>query len=70
MSAEMEIVMRAVLIGGGATVVMDLWTLFLKRVFGVRPLDYAMVGRWIGHSAMEPSCMRALPRRRPSRAKP
>jgi hypothetical protein len=49
MSAEMEIAMRAVLIGAGATLVMDLWTLFLKRVFGVRPLDYAMVGRWIGH---------------------
>jgi hypothetical protein len=46
-----EFVMRAALIGIGATVVMDLWGLFLRRFFGVRPLGYGMVGRWIGHFA-------------------
>jgi hypothetical protein len=45
----METVIRAVLIGIGATVVMDLWAAFLKRAFAISPLDYAMVGRWIGH---------------------
>jgi DUF2938 family protein len=44
-----EIVVRAVLIGAGATIVMDLWTLVRKRVFGVASLDYRMLGRWIGN---------------------
>jgi DUF2938 family protein len=44
-----EIVVRAVLIGIGATIVMDLWTLLRKRVFGVASLDYRMLGRWIGN---------------------
>lgn len=35
-------------IGVGATLVMDLWTLVLRRL-GVTTLNYAMVGRWAGH---------------------
>jgi hypothetical protein len=27
---------------------MDLWAILLTRGFGVRSLDYAMVGRWLG----------------------
>lgn len=34
---------------GGATFFMDLWAVLQKRIFGVPPLDYALVGRWIGH---------------------
>jgi hypothetical protein len=45
----MELVVRAALIGIGATLVMDLWTLLLKQVYGVPSLDYALVGRWLGH---------------------
>lgn len=45
----MELVVRAVLIGIGATLLMDSWTLLLKRAFGLRSLDYALVGRWLGH---------------------
>ena len=45
----MELVIRAVLIGIGATLLMDVWVLFLKQAFAVRPLDYALVGRWLGH---------------------
>jgi hypothetical protein len=41
---------RIVLIGVGATAVMDLWLLILKRL-GVATLDFAFVGRWIGHLA-------------------
>lgn len=44
-----DLLLRAVLIGVGATIVMDLWALLLKRLFGAPSLDYAMVGRWIGH---------------------
>ena len=35
--------------GIGATAVMDAWTQLQKRVFGVPVLDYAWVGRWLGH---------------------
>lgn len=44
-----EFLLRAVLVGAGATVVMDLWALLLRRCLGVASLDYAMVGRWLGH---------------------
>jgi hypothetical protein len=44
-----ELTLRAALIGIGATVVMDLWGLLAQRLFGARPADYAMVGRWIGY---------------------
>ena len=44
-----DLLLRAVLIGVVATLVMDLWALLLKRLFGAPSLDYAMVGRWIGH---------------------
>jgi len=36
------------LIGIGATVVMDVWLTFLKRM-GVQTLDFALIGRWVGH---------------------
>ncbi len=48
-SDPMEFLLRMVLIGAGATVVLDLWTLFAKRVLGMSGPDWAMVGRWIGH---------------------
>jgi hypothetical protein len=47
--ALIEFLQRAVLIGAGATLVMDVWALFLKRCFGIPSLNFAMVGRWIGH---------------------
>lgn len=45
----MEMIVHAVLVGVGATLVMDLWAILLRRGFAVRSLDYAMVGRWLGH---------------------
>lgn len=41
----------ALLIGAGATAVMDLWTIARKRLLGVPALDYGLVGRWLGHLA-------------------
>lgn len=35
-------------IGAGATVVMDAWLLFLQRR-GIPTLNFAFVGRWVGH---------------------
>ncbi|WP_420832912.1 DUF2938 domain-containing protein [Pseudomonas kermanshahensis] len=38
----------ALLIGVGATVIMDLWGVLLRRL-GIPTLNFAMVGRWAGH---------------------
>lgn len=43
-----EFVLRAFFIGVGAMIVMDLWALLLKQL-GIKSLDFAFVGRWIGH---------------------
>jgi hypothetical protein len=40
---------RAVVVGIGATLFMDLWNLFLKRAFGVPSLDFCLLGRWLAH---------------------
>lgn len=48
MSETVEFALRAVLIGAGATIVMDLWAV-VPRQFGVPSLNLAMLGRWIGH---------------------
>ena len=40
---------RAVAIGLGATLLIDLWALLLRRAFGVRSLDYCLLGRWVLH---------------------
>ncbi len=48
MSDLVEFVGRAVLIGVGATLVMDAWALLLRQ-FGIAPLNFALLGRWIGH---------------------
>ncbi|HEX7863724.1 MAG TPA: DUF2938 domain-containing protein [Variovorax sp.] len=39
----------AMLIGTGATAVMDLWAIARKRLLGVPSLDYALVGRWLAY---------------------
>ncbi len=36
-------------IGIGATMFMDAWNLFLKRVFSVASLNYCLLGRWLCH---------------------
>lgn len=39
----------AIAIGIGATLLMDLWNLFLKRTFGIPSLDFCLLGRWLRH---------------------
>jgi len=46
-----ELIFKVVLIGLGATLIMDIWALFLKLFFKIPSLNYAMLGRWIGHFA-------------------
>jgi len=49
MSIGASHLLAAVLIGLGATLVMDLWNLLLKRGFGIPSLDYCLLGRWVRH---------------------
>ncbi len=49
MLLEARHVVAAVLVGLGATLLIDLWALFLKRAFAVQSLDYCLLGRWILH---------------------
>jgi hypothetical protein len=44
----MEPIVRSVLIGVGATLVMDAWAALLRRL-GIPSLNFAMLGRWVGH---------------------
>jgi DUF2938 family protein len=46
--AVSDFILRALYVGVGATLVMDLWAALLRR-FGVPSLDFALLGRWIGH---------------------
>lgn len=38
---------RAILIGLGATFTFDLWALFLKHAFKITPSNICLVGRWL-----------------------
>jgi hypothetical protein len=41
--------LQTALLGVGATLFIDLWALFLRRAFGIRSLDYCLLGRWVLH---------------------
>jgi Protein of unknown function (DUF2938) len=43
-----EITLRILLIGAGATIVMDAWLFLLKRI-GAPTMSFAFLGRWVGH---------------------
>lgn len=49
MRDSVEFLTRGMLIGAGGAALMDAWALFSRRAFNVQGLDYAMLGRWIGH---------------------
>ena len=49
MSIEARLIVGAIAIGLGATLVMDLWNLFLKRTFSIPSLNYCLLGRWLRH---------------------
>jgi hypothetical protein len=42
--------LRILLIGVGATIVMDAWLLLLKRA-GLPTMSFSLLGRWVGHLA-------------------
>jgi hypothetical protein len=49
MDIEANDILGAIAIGVGATLVMDLWNLFLKRTFAIPSLNYCLLGRWFRH---------------------
>ena len=48
MNSATEFIVTSVLVGAGATLTMDLWAAML-RWFGVPSLNFAFLGRWLGH---------------------
>ena len=49
MSLEATDVLSAIVVGIGATLIMDLWNLSLKHAFGILSLNYCLLGRWLRH---------------------
>lgn len=49
MSAIVELGLRAVVMGVAAAALMDAWGVLVRRGFGIATLDYALLGRWLGH---------------------
>jgi hypothetical protein len=43
----MDYLVQAAVIGGGATALLDLWTLARQRITGTPVPDYGLVGRWL-----------------------
>jgi hypothetical protein len=49
MRTTLSAIARSAAIGVGATAIMDLGGEVVRRLTGVQPLDYRLLGRWIGH---------------------
>lgn len=49
MRIEVPYILGAIAIGLGASLIMDLWNLFLKCAFGIPSLNYCLLGRWLCH---------------------
>ena len=49
MGVQTTNILGAIIIGVGATLIMDLWALFLKSAFDIPSLSYCLVGRWFLH---------------------
>jgi len=44
----MNCLLSALIVGVGATAVMDVWGIVRKRLLGIPGANYALVGRWLG----------------------
>jgi len=45
----MDYLVCTLLVGAGATAVMDLWAIARKSLLGIAPPNYGLVGRWLAH---------------------
>jgi len=43
------LIANGIIIGTGATVIMDIWGIMLQKTLGIAPLNFALVGRWLAH---------------------
>lgn len=62
--ASLQAIERALFIGIGATAVLDVWLFLLARV-GVPTLNFAFIGRWVGHLLRGKFSHAAIARARP-----
>lgn len=44
---EAHEILCTIVVGSSATLLTDLWNLFLKRAFGIPSLSYCLLGRWL-----------------------
>ena len=51
MPEAVDYLVCALLIGAGATAVMDIWAAARKWLLGIPPPDYGLVGRWLAYLA-------------------
>lgn len=51
MSEVANHLLHTLLLGIGATIVMDVWAILRKRLLGVPALNYGLVGRWLAYLA-------------------
>lgn len=49
MHIDSGLVVAGVITGAGATVLIDVWALLLRRAFGVPSLNLCLLGRWVLH---------------------
>jgi hypothetical protein len=49
MNPVLELAIRGTVMGVAAAALMDAWGLLVRRGLGIPTLDYALLGRWIGH---------------------
>ena len=49
MENAMHLVLSGLIVGIGATVLLDLWAIFQRQVFSATPLSWCLVGRWVGY---------------------
>jgi hypothetical protein len=47
MNGTIEVYLRVLAIGAGATAVMDFWGIAQRRVLGIAAPNYGLVGRWL-----------------------
>ena len=45
--AVMNLLARAIVIGGFATLILDLWNILLNRLFGFGVPNWSVAGRWV-----------------------
>jgi hypothetical protein len=49
LNPDARCIIGATLVGLGATFLIDLWALFLRRGFSIPSLNYCLLGRWLLH---------------------